>query len=45
MQAMDDQRAQLSEAFYVGQSVRSNILDVGEPSDAEFFEFSVWIVY
>ncbi|KAL3569243.1 hypothetical protein D5086_029133 [Populus alba] len=26
--AMDDQRSQLSEAFYVGQSVRSNILDV-----------------
>ncbi|KAJ6869934.1 rRNA biogenesis protein RRP5-like isoform X1 [Populus alba x Populus x berolinensis] len=25
---MDDQRSQLSEAFYVGQSVRSNILDV-----------------
>lgn len=26
--AMDDQRSQLSEAFYVGQSVRSNIIDV-----------------
>lgn len=26
--AMDDQRSQLSEAFYIGQSVRSNILDV-----------------
>ncbi|KAG8646904.1 rRNA biogenesis protein RRP5 isoform X3 [Manihot esculenta] len=26
--AMDDQRAQLSEAFYIGQSIRSNIIDV-----------------
>ncbi|KAG5252940.1 protein RRP [Salix suchowensis] len=26
--AMDDQRSQLSEAFYIGQSVRSNIIDV-----------------
>ncbi|CAK7342219.1 unnamed protein product [Dovyalis caffra] len=33
--AMDDQRAQLSEAFYIGQSVRSSILDVGELSVTE----------
>ncbi|KAJ0028110.1 hypothetical protein Pint_36333 [Pistacia integerrima] len=34
--AMDDQRADLSKAFYVGQSVRSNIVDVGELLEAKF---------
>lgn len=29
-QATDDQTVELAEAFFVGQSVRSNILDVGE---------------
>lgn len=32
LKATDDRRADLSEAFYIGQSVRSNILDVGASS-------------
>lgn len=36
---MDDQRADLSKAFYVGQSVRSNILDVRELLATELFIF------
>ncbi|KAG6744902.1 hypothetical protein POTOM_051543 [Populus tomentosa] len=39
--AMDDQRSQLSEAFYVGQSVRSNILDVGELSETKISQIVV----
>lgn len=38
---MDDQRSQLSEAFYVGQSVRSNIIDVGELSEAKISQIVV----
>ncbi|KAF9664808.1 hypothetical protein SADUNF_Sadunf16G0056600 [Salix dunnii] len=39
--AMDDQRSQLSEAFYVGQSVRSNIIDVGELSGTKISQIVV----
>jgi hypothetical protein len=38
---MDDQRSQLSEAFYIGQSVRSNILDVGELSETKISQIVV----
>jgi hypothetical protein len=38
LQATDDQRVELSESFYIGQSVRSNILDVGELLETEAFE-------
>ncbi|EEF30787.1 programmed cell death protein, putative [Ricinus communis] len=31
--AMDNQKAQLSEAFYIGQSVRSNIIDVSSETN------------
>ncbi|KDP21906.1 hypothetical protein JCGZ_03044 [Jatropha curcas] len=31
--AMDDPRAQLAEAFYIGQSVRSNIIDVSSETN------------
>ena len=42
---MDDQRSQLSEAFYVGQSVRSNILDVGELSKTKISQTGHWTIY
>lgn len=35
-QATDDRRSDLSEVFYVGQSVRSNIVDVGQTSELVF---------
>ena len=35
---MDDQRAVPSESFYIGQSVRSNILDVSQLSKTELSE-------
>lgn len=38
---MDDHKGDLSEAFYIGQSVRSNILDVGELFDTNFFKFEM----
>lgn len=30
LQAMDDQKLDLHEAFYIGQSVRSNVVDVSD---------------
>lgn len=38
---MDDHKGDLSEAYYVGQSVRSNILDVGELFDTTFYKFEM----
>ena len=38
LKVMDDQRAVPSEAFFIGQSVRSNILDVGELSKTDLSE-------
>lgn len=38
---MDDHKGDLSEAYYIGQSVRSNILDVGELFDTTFFKFEL----
>lgn len=37
LKAMDDRRTDIREAFYIGQSVRSNILDVGDLSQTEFW--------
>lgn len=37
LKAMDNHRADLSGAFFIGQSVRSNILDVSEIFETEFF--------
>lgn len=42
---MDDQRAQISEAFYIGQSVRSNVLDVGDLSEAQIFQIIFFIAF
>lgn len=38
---MDDHKADLSEAYYIGQSVRSNILDVGELFETDTLKFRV----
>ncbi|KAK7848536.1 rrna biogenesis protein rrp5 [Quercus suber] len=40
--ATDDQRVELSESFYIGQSVRSNILDVGELLEAEAVKIMIF---